>query len=290
VIMNLDYKILNTDGHNKVLEGVYHKGQAKIWDGKKILPELVELHGGLNLDKDKVQSIQNIFSTILWGEYAAWNVSAELAVSIDDFGAKMAATSQAHDEARHYYVLQDYFRMLGVEPKGLPPNIHKVLSSVSKTDNLAKKLIGMQLMIEPIAITIFKFVIKSKVEPVLCDLLKLYEIDEARHIALGAKYLPSLIKDMSYYEVADILFWQLRMMLLEIDGLKELEADFENLGFDINEVYYFAEAKQLEAIGLLNDQLSLKIKPWAAMRGLVRLKKRVVFDNASYTDLLRGLR
>ena len=268
--------------NNKTLEGVYHKGQAKIWDGKEALSDLIKLHGGLHLEEDKINSIQNIFSTILWGEYAAWNVSAELAANINDFGAKMAATSQAHDEARHYYVMQDYFKHLNIKPKKLPPNIYKVINAVSETNNLAKKLIGMQLMIEPIAITIFKLVIRSRVEPVLCDLLRLYEIDEARHMALGIKYLPQMIKNMSRYELADLLVWQLRMMLLEVDGLKELEEDFINLGFDINEVYALAESKQLEAIELLSSQLNLRIKPWTVMKGLVRLKKKVIFDNVSY--------
>ena len=51
-------------------------------------------------------------------------------------------------------------------------------------------------MIEPVAITIFRFIRKSNVDPILTDLLEYFEKDEARHIALGVKYLPKLIKQM----------------------------------------------------------------------------------------------
>ena len=36
-------------------------------------------------------------------------------------------------------------------------------------------------------------------------------------------------------------------MLLEVDGLKDLKNDFEALGFSVDEVYYLAESKQMEA-------------------------------------------
>ena len=231
----------------KTLEGIYHKGQDHIWNGNDVLADLIDKHNGISISEDKIESIQNIFSVIYWGEYAAWNISSELALNIDTFEAKMAATSQAHDEARHHYVMEKYLSNIGCEPKPLPHNSSKALNFVLDANTLPKKLLGMQLMVEPIAVTIFKLVIQSKIEPVLCDLLRYYERDESRHIALGVKYLPTLIRTMNYYEILDLFLWQLRLMLIEVDGLKELKEDFENLGFNINEVYSLAEKKQLEA-------------------------------------------
>jgi len=198
----------------------------------------------------------------------------------------MAATSQAHDEARHFYVMRDYLNYIGCEPQPLSHNVSKALNFVLNTNSLAKKLLGMQLMVEPIAITIFKFVIQSKVDPILCELLKLYEKDEARHIALGVKYLPSIINKMRYHEVLDLFIWQLRLMLMEVDGLKELEKDFTNLGFDTNEVYALAETKQLEATKLMGEGLCMKYHPWDIMRTLVKFKKQIKFsDNSSIFNI-----
>tara|TARA_Y100000034_G_C6774665_1_gene345793 strand:- start:14 stop:841 length:828 start_codon:yes stop_codon:yes gene_type:complete len=275
----LPYEIISNKAPDayKTLENLYHKGQNNIWDGKDVLGSLIEEHGGVNLPEEKIKSIENIFSVIFWGEYAAWNVSSELALKINSFEAKMAATSQAHDEARHFYVMRDYLEYIGCKPKPLSTNISKALNFVLKTNSLEKKLLGMQLMVEPIAITIFKLVIQSNIEPVLCSLLRLYEKDEARHIALGVKYLPPLISKMNYYEVVDLFTWQLRLMLIEVDGLKEMEGDFINLGFSIDDVYAMAESKQLEATKLMGDELGIPDYTWDIMSNIVRFKKNLRF-------------
>ena len=285
---NLPYNIIsgNSFDQTKVLENLYHKGQQNIWDGKEVLSSLIKEHGPVKLSREEIESIKNIFSVIFWGEYAAWNISSDLALRLESFDAKMAATSQAHDEARHFYVMRDYLNHIGVEPEPLPYGSAKTLNFVLNTNSLAKKLLGMQLMVEPIAITIFKFVIRSKVDPVLCNLLRLYEIDEARHIALGIKYLPSLISKMSYYEVLDLFVWQLRLMLMEVDGLKELKDDFENLGFNVDEVYYLAENKQLEAAKKMGEELGLKYPPWGVMKNIVKVKKHIkLSDNFSILNI-----
>src|SRR5580704_15717662 len=83
------------------LEGLYHVGQEKAWDGRKVLAELVAKHGPIQIADDKRRALTKVFSIIMWGELAAWKVASQLADQIVPLEAKMAATSQAHDEARH---------------------------------------------------------------------------------------------------------------------------------------------------------------------------------------------
>jgi hypothetical protein len=273
-------KLLNNiENSNRIIEGIYHKGQHNLWDGKEVLADLILKHGSPNIPKDKVASLNNIFSVIFWGEYAAWNISAELATRLDSFDAKMAATSQAHDEARHFYVMRDYLKCIGCEPKPISSKVSRPLDLVLKTNSVPKKLLGMQLLIEPIAITIFSLVIKSGIDPVLCDLLKYYEKDEARHIALGVKHLPSLIKELSYYKIVDLFLWQLKIMLIEIDGLRELESDFLVLGFSPDDVYNLAEAKQMNAAKEMGRELGINELPWEVMKRVVRLKRGLLKGN-----------
>ena len=85
-------------------------------------------------------------------------------------------------------------------------------------DHLAKKLIGMQLLIEPVALTLFHIVRKLKLEPVLSELLPYYERDEARHIALGIQYLPAMLTQMSPAE---------RILFEEEEARKGMWAAFE---------------------------------------------------------------
>src|ERR1700753_3868413 len=97
------------------LERLYHVGAQKAWDGKQVLADLLRQHGGIRISDEKRRSLAEVFSTILWGELAAWSISADLALQLEDTEAKMAATSQVFDEARHFYVLRDYLLALDVE-------------------------------------------------------------------------------------------------------------------------------------------------------------------------------
>src|SRR5215831_7660467 len=135
------------------LRNIYHRGQELAWDGRTVLRELVEKHGGIHIAEDKRQALARIFEIILWGELAAWKISAELSDRIDSLEAKMAATSQTHDEARHFYVMYDYLSQLGYRPTPIDPYSQKILDLTLNTPSLAEKLLGMQLMIETIALT-----------------------------------------------------------------------------------------------------------------------------------------
>lgn len=260
------------------LDKVYHKGQNKIWDGKEVLDSLFEKHGDLEINPEHSLALKNILSIIFWGEYVAWNVASDLSSRLDDYGAKMASVSQAHDEARHFYVMGDYLkRRLDYRPKAIMPQALKVLTSVSKTDNLAKKLLGMQLMVEPIAITIFRFLRKSKVDPLLTELLEFYERDEARHIALGMKYLPNLIRKMGKIELLGFILWQIKMINSEIEGLKSIENDLLALNLKPIEVFEFTEKKQMDCLKELSAEMGVSDLLWKPVMKIVKFRKHLAF-------------
>jgi hypothetical protein len=260
------------------LEKVYHKGQEKIWDGRKTLDDLLEKYPNLDIDNTQATALKNILAIILWGEYVAWNVSSEMSAKFVEQGPKMAAVSQAHDEARHFYVMKDYLeKRLNYKPETLFKAALRVLEEVSNTNCMAKKLLGLQLMIEPVAITIFRFVRKSNIDPVLSELLEYYEKDEARHIALGVKYLPSLIKKMSFLKKVSFVMWQIRLILFEIKGLKCIEKDLEALGINPREVFEFAENKQISCLKEVSSQMGIGERIWKPVIKIIDISKRLAF-------------
>jgi hypothetical protein len=243
----------------QLLERIYHKGQEKAWDGKLLLKELLEKHEGVQISPDKIAPMSRIFAVIFWGELAAWKVSAELAAELVPLEAKMAASSQAHDEARHFYVMHDYLKLLGYEPSALPGAANAILDQILSANSLAKKLMGMQLMVEPVALTIFQLVRETDLEPVLCELLGYYERDEARHVALGVQYLPKLIKKMGKRERLDLLRWEIKLFSLQLDTLKQMEPDFKAIGYNPREVIRLGQLRQLQAVRLLEKELSVSL-------------------------------
>lgn len=245
------------------IDKIYHRGQERAWSGKEILPMLIEEHGSPadNLPEDKAEAIAHIFAIILWGELAAWKISAQLADSLVPLEAKMAATSQAHDEARHFYTIYDYLLTLGPQyiPDRIDPLSEKVLDMTIRTPSLCHKMVGMQLMIEVIALTIFQSVRKQRIEPVLADLLRYYEIDEARHVGLGVNYVPTLIAKMSKRELLQLTFFQFRLIFAVMRGLKVLMPHFETLGIPPRDILSLGKAKQFEVFKEMWGELGIDI-------------------------------
>ncbi len=228
-MFDLERNAAEAKRHDK-LRHIYHRGQELAWDGRAVLDELIARHGGIQIAPELAKPLSHVFEIILWGELAAWKISAELADELEPLEAKMAATSQAHDEARHFYVMHDYLQALGYRPNRIDPRSQRVLDVTLDARCLVHKLLGMQLMIETIALTIFAEVRESRVEPVLSDLLPYYEKDEARHVGLGTQYLPSLLRRQTKLEAAETMLFQLKLVFWSMASLKAIEKDLHALG------------------------------------------------------------
>lgn len=228
------------------MESIYHVGQARIWDGRDVLAKLIERHGRPTLRERERKALSRIFSIIMWGELAAWKISAQLADELVPLEAKLAAASQVHDEARHFYVMHDYLEALGEEAPPLDRWSRRVVEMTLGTKDLTKKLLGMQLTIETIALTIFQHVREMRVEPVITELLPYYERDEARHVGLGAQLVPELVAKMSIPEHVSLGLFQLDLLASSIFSLKAMAPDLLAIGVDPRDILAIGYRKQLE--------------------------------------------
>lgn len=228
------------------LEGIYHKGQDLAWNGREVLEELVQRHGGPQVPKDKIDAMHGVFGPILWGELAAWKISAQLADQIEALEPKMAATSQAHDEARHFYVMHDYLELAtGRVPKTIPKTSERLLGAVLNTDHLPSKLMGMQMQIEATALTIFQCAREAKICPVLTDLMPYFEKDEARHVGLGTQYMPVLMRGMSRLEGARLSAFALKLSFWLLASNRAMQDSLIELGIDPRRVLTLAKSKMM---------------------------------------------
>jgi hypothetical protein len=214
------------------MENIYHAGQAKIWDGRDVLAKAIARHGRPTLPQEKRRALGRIFGIIMWGELAAWKISAQLADRLVPLEAKLAAASQVHDEARHFYVMHDYLEALGERPARIEFWAERVLRKTLETDSLLKKLIGMQLTVETIALVSFQRVRELEIEPVLTELMSFYERDEARHIGLGIQLVPQLVSELSIAGAASLAVFQLDMLFAVLASVKSIERDLLAIGVD----------------------------------------------------------
>lgn len=237
------------------LANIYHRGQDLAWNGRKVLSDLMEQHGGVHMEPEKAQALSRLFGVLMWGELAAWKISAELADGLVPLEAKMAATSQVHDEARHFYVLHDYLAELGQVPTRIDRASRAVLDLALETDDLCGKLMGMQLLIETLALTLFQAVRELNVDPVLSGLMRYFEKDEARHVGLGVQYLPSMLKGMRRGRAAKLLLHEVQIMGWAMAELKVMEPDLRTVGLDPRQIFTLGTAKQALAFQALGEEI-----------------------------------
>lgn len=240
------------------MESIYHVGQEKIWDGRKVLADLIAKHGPPRLDPDTRRAMASVFSIIMWGELAAWRISAQLSDRIEQLEGKLAAASQVHDEARHFYVMHDYLEALGEHPKEMDAFARRVLELTLRTESLPKKILGMQLVVETVALAIFQRVRELGAEPVLTELLPYFEKDEARHVGLGVQMFPPLMRDMSIPQAVSLAMFQLDLLTSAVVSLKRLEPDLLAIGVDPRSILGVAFKKH----GELNAKIRAEFPDW----------------------------
>ena len=139
-------------------------------------------------------------SQFLHGEQGALLVASQLVSCAPTYNAKLYAASQTFDEARHVEVFNKYIqsRLGFMYPigKGLKLLIDKILQD-SRWD---LKFIGMQIIIEGLALAAFRSTQLHTRDPLLAQLLEYVLRDEARHVTFGVNYLEEFVHTLSEEE------------------------------------------------------------------------------------------
>jgi hypothetical protein len=127
-------------------------------------------------------------SNFLHGEQGALMVAAQLVNAVPHTDAKFYAATQTMDEARHVEVFAKYIKKLD-EVRPIAPALKRVLDATLATDDWMKKLVGMQIVVEGLALYSFREMRNLTDEPLLKDLLTYVARDESRHHAYGVQYI-----------------------------------------------------------------------------------------------------
>lgn len=139
-------------------------------------------------------------SGMLHGEQGALLVAAQLASCAPSYEAKLYAASQTFDEARHVEFFNKYIqKQIGIMyPVGL--GLKSLLDKVLTDERWDLKFIGMQVIIEGLALAAFNTAKQQSNVPVHKTGLHFVIRDEARHVTFGINYLEEYIKTLSAEE------------------------------------------------------------------------------------------
>lgn len=135
-------------------------------------------------------------SNFLHGEQGALLVASQLVNCVPHTDAKFYAATQTMDEARHVEVFARYIEKLD-EVQPIASALKNILDATLSTGDWLEKLVGMQIVIEGLALYSFKEMRNLTGEPLLKDLLTYVTRDEARHHAYGVTYVSKAVPLLS---------------------------------------------------------------------------------------------
>ena len=142
-------------------------------------------------------------SQFLHGEQGALLCTAKIVETVPWYDAKLYASTQVIDEARHVEVFARYLdEKLG---GGYQINAHlrMLLDDIITDSRWDMTYLGMQIMVEGLALAAFGFMHQLTNEPLLKQLLRYVMSDEARHVAFGVLSLQEAYAEMSDAEILE---------------------------------------------------------------------------------------
>ncbi|MDX2382045.1 MAG: ferritin-like domain-containing protein [Acidimicrobiia bacterium] len=150
-----------------------------------------------------IQNRKWTLSQFLHGEQGALLCTAKITETVPWYDAKLYASTQVVDEARHVEVFARYLdeKLDG----GYQVNAHlrMLLDDIISDSRWDMTYLGMQVMVEGLALAAFGFMHQMTEEPLLKKLLRYVMSDEARHVAFGVLSLKEVYAEMTDAELKD---------------------------------------------------------------------------------------
>lgn len=142
-------------------------------------------------------------SQFLHGEQGALMVASQLVSCAPTHDAKLYAASQTFDEARHVEVFHKYLMQRCRMIYPINPNLKFLLDKVLTDARWDLKFIGMQILIEGLALAAFQTIHSTTKDPLLRDIVGLVMRDEGRHVAFGVNYLEDWIRALPQEDIEE---------------------------------------------------------------------------------------
>ena len=142
-------------------------------------------------------------SQFLHGEQGALIVASQLVGAVPWIDAKYYAGTQTMDEARHVEVFSRYLRDKLEWQWPVNENLKELLDATITDGRWDFKYLGMQIIIEGLAMAAFGNMFQITQEPLLKELVRYVMKDESRHVAFGMLSLAEFYRDMPLAELRD---------------------------------------------------------------------------------------
>jgi hypothetical protein len=249
---NWDYD----DGRDRLLS-LYQKGKDKQWDAQKRIdwdievdpdnvagfPEELNPLAGSDLWERMPQEARDefgrhqgtwLFSQFLHGEQGALTVAARIVESVPDLDSKFYAATQVMDEARHVELYNKFIQDKIGMYYPINQDLAKLLEESLSDGRWDLPYLGMQVLIEGLALAAFGVYRDMASNPLVKQLLAYVMQDEARHVAFGRLALKDYYAQLTTKERAEREEFVVEGCYLMRDRFKGKEI-FETLDMPVKE-------------------------------------------------------
>jgi hypothetical protein len=185
-------------------------------------------------------------SSILHGEQGALNLSASLCHVLRDPGAQEYAANQAREEGRHVTAFAKYVIARWGSPLPCGPTLAGLLQEIVHAPEVYKKIVGMQMLIEGLAMGAFASIYSKWHDPLARKLTQLVMTDEAFHHKFGKIWADRTIPKLSKEEHDIVEDWAahcFQTLLFNLASPLEMRAVYSQFGLDPDRV--MAEVQEL---------------------------------------------
>jgi hypothetical protein len=174
---------------------------------------------GVKLDaKERLALVHSqtswMLSQFLHGEQGALFAAAQVTEAVQFYDGKLYGATQVMDEARHVEVFHRYLEDKLGKLYQINDNLFVIIDALMTDPRWDMKFLGMQIMVEGLALGAFGTIYKQTKEPLLKELLKYVIQDEARHVHYGVLALRDHVKELDDRERREREDWTFEVALL----------------------------------------------------------------------------
>jgi len=193
--------------------------------------------GETEWNKLKMEAQNWTLSQFMHGEQGALLCTAKIVETVPWIDAKYYASTQVMDEARHVEVFAKYLdtKLTGHYP--INAHLRMLLDDIINDSRWDMTYLGMQIMVEGLALAAFGFMHMLTEEPLLKQLLRYVMSDEARHVAFGVLSLKEFYEGLSDAEMLERQEFAFEAAVRMRDRFLQQEV-WERMGVDVRRMVH----------------------------------------------------
>ncbi len=245
-------------------------------------------------------STAQLLSQFLHGEQGALMTASAVTHAVPDPEAKLYAATQAMDEARHVEVYERYVNKIAIVYP-MSATLKKLIDATLKADRYEKIMIGMNMIVEGLALGAFNNMYRQTTCPLLKEITFNVMRDEARHVSFGHSFLGPLIREMNEDDVEDLAEFAFMAVKVILDSQLEgggqgIIANKLDPGFlkvlevsEIDEADFFAGLAEAAGMGVTHDlppgqihSLKHLMMPAISRVGLITPRVREMYEESGF--------